>query len=241
MPSSRASHPRRPASRLVGRAALGAARRAAGPREPGAARLVAAGGARRGQGVGAASARRAGRARAGGAAGDRAGQRTRAAREPRPRWSSAALRRLRTLALVWGSPDRPVLVVRELLATARRSAGRRGGGAARQDRRSGAGDPRPPRRHRCRRPLERGRRAHGGPGVAPVARAHRRAARAAALVGTPGAGLRRPAAASTSHRRWPRPSAARRWSTGPLPAPRSSWYDGPSCSWTDGAPIPRRA
>ena len=66
-----------------------------------------------------------------------------------------------------------------------------------------------------------------------------------ATCGCPGrcAGLLdpRPAAASTSRRRWPPPSARSRWSTGPPPAPRSSWYDAPSCSWTDGAPIPRRA
>ena len=69
-----------------------------------------------------------------------------------------AMERLESLALVWGSPRRPVLVVGDLLRLPAgpptdevpEPAGRAG--------RSGAGDPRPPRRDRCERTVERWRR-----------------------------------------------------------------------------------
>ena len=48
-----------------------------------------------------------------------------------------------------------------------------------------------------------------------------------------------PVGGSTSRPSWRPPSARRRWSTGPRPAPRSSSYDAPSCSSTGGAPTRR--
>ena len=160
---------------------------------------------------------------------------------PRPERGRAALERLRTLALVWGTPDRPVLVVGELL---RLPPGppldEVPGLLERLD---------PPARAILDHLAETGAdgRWSGGAGptaelvAARAARAHGRAARAAAVVGPAGARRRRGSAGWTSHRRPPPPSGRSRWSTGPRPAPRSSWYDAPSCSSTGGAPIPRRA
>ena len=106
-----------------------------------------------------------------------------------------AMERLESLALVWGSPRRPVLVVGDLLRLpagppadeVRRPAERAGC--------AGAGDPRPSRRDRCERSVERRRRTDRRPRGRRPARAHRRAARDDPVVGAPrAAGVRRPAA-----------------------------------------------
>ncbi len=160
----RPTHPRRPAARLVGRAAVRAARGAAGPGHPAphdssqlAARVVVKASVLRAldgldalelavlqaivqdtePALLAASADAVERAlRAAAHAGTGLGL----ARPPRPRRARDA-------------------------AAAGRPAGRRGARrcSSKVDG-PGAGDPRPPRRHRCGRPLERGRRADRRPG-----------------------------------------------------------------------------
>ena len=157
-----------------------------------------------------------------------------------PEAVAGAVERLASLALVWGSPTRPVLVVGDLLRLPAGSPVRRGGRPAGGSGPARPGDPRPPRGEWRRRTLERRRRPDRRPGRLRPAGPDRRAPRDDPVVGAARAADAPAAGSSTSHRCWPPPSAGSRWSTGPRPARPSSWYDAPSCSSTAGAPTPRR-